>query len=40
MRPTTVLVPVMHASNETGAIQPIRELVAVAPYHAGEVPTI
>ena len=33
MRPTTVLVSVMHASHETGVIQPIRELVAVAHAH-------
>lgn len=30
MRPTTVLLSIMHANNETGAIQPIRELAAVA----------
>jgi len=33
IRPTTVLVSVMHANNETGVIQPIRELAAVAHAH-------
>jgi len=33
MRPTTVLVSIMHANNETGVIQPIRELAALAHDH-------
>ncbi|HEY8720715.1 cysteine desulfurase family protein [Pengzhenrongella sp.] len=33
IRPTTVLVSVMHANNETGVIQSIRELAAVAHEH-------
>ncbi|POY03126.1 cysteine desulfurase [Mycobacterium kansasii] len=34
MRPDTVLVSVMHANNETGAIQPVHEIAALA-AHAG-----
>ena len=34
MRPQTVLVSVMHANNETGAIQPIAEIAAIA-HQAG-----
>lgn len=30
MRPTTVLLSIMHANNETGVIQPIRELAGLA----------
>jgi cysteine desulfurase len=30
MRPNTVLVSVMHANNETGTIQPIREIASIA----------
>lgn len=33
VRTTTVLVTVMHANNETGVIQPVRELAAVADDH-------
>ncbi|RYV52739.1 cysteine desulfurase family protein [Pengzhenrongella frigida] len=33
LRPTTVLASVMHANNETGVIQPIRDLAAVAHDH-------
>jgi len=33
MRLTTVLLSIMHANNETGVIQPIRELAAVAHDH-------
>ena len=33
MRPTTVLLSIMHANNETGVIQPVRELAAVAHDH-------
>ncbi|CFX55461.1 Cysteine desulfurase, NifS [Syntrophomonas zehnderi OL-4] len=33
MKPTTALVSIMHANNEVGTIQPIKELAAVA--HAG-----
>jgi cysteine desulfurase len=33
IRPTTVLVSVMHANNETGVIQPIRDLAAIAHAH-------
>lgn len=34
MRPETVLVSVMHANNETGALQPIAEIADIA-HHAG-----
>ena len=34
MRPETVLVTVMHANNETGTIQPIAEIAAIA-HQAG-----
>jgi cysteine desulfurase len=42
LRPDTVLISVMHANNETGVIQPIREIAAVArqagvPLHADGV---
>jgi cysteine desulfurase len=30
MRPDTVLITIMHANNETGAVQPIREIAALA----------
>jgi cysteine desulfurase len=30
LRPSTVLITIMHANNETGAIQPIREIAAMA----------
>ena len=30
LRPDTVLISVMHANNETGALQPIREIAAIA----------
>ena len=30
LRPDTVLITIMHANNETGAIQPIREIAAMA----------
>ncbi len=30
LRPATVLITIMHANNETGAIQPIREIAAMA----------
>lgn len=33
LRPTTVLVSVMHANNEVGTIQPVAELAAVAHAH-------
>lgn len=33
LRPSTVLVTIMHANNETGAIQPVREIADLA--HAG-----
>ena len=33
MRPTTILVAVMHANNETGVIQPIKEISAIARKH-------
>src|SRR6185503_11172005 len=33
MRPETVLVSVMHANNEVGTIQPIREIGAIAHAH-------
>src|SRR5664279_5468289 len=33
MRPTTILVAVMHANNETGVIQPIKEISAIAKKH-------
>jgi cysteine desulfurase len=50
LRPETVLISVMHANNETGVLQPLREIAAVAreagvPLHAdgvqatGKVPT-
>ena len=34
LRPETVLVTVMHANNETGALQPIAEIAAIA-HEAG-----
>jgi len=51
IRPTTALISVMHANNEIGVIQPIREIAAVARAHgiplhtdavqsAGHVPTM
>jgi cysteine desulfurase len=33
VRPTRVLMSIMHANNETGVIQPIRELAALAHDH-------
>jgi cysteine desulfurase len=33
IRPTTVLVSIMHANNEIGAIQPLREIAAIAHTH-------
>jgi cysteine desulfurase len=33
MRPSTVLVSVMHANNEVGTIQPIREIASIAHEH-------
>lgn len=30
LRPATVLITIMHANNETGAIQPVREIAAIA----------
>jgi cysteine desulfurase len=33
IRPDTTLVSVMHANNETGAIQPVRELAAICQKH-------
>src|SRR5262249_323188 len=33
MRPNTALVSVMHANNETGTIQPIREIASIAHEH-------
>lgn len=33
LRPNTALVSVMHANNETGTIQPIREIAAIAHEH-------
>ena len=33
IRPDTTLVSVMHANNETGAVQPVRELAAVCQRH-------
>ncbi|ADI00420.1 cysteine desulfurase family protein [Salisediminibacterium selenitireducens] len=33
IRPDTILISVMHANNETGAIQPIREIAAIARKH-------
>jgi cysteine desulfurase len=42
LRPSTVLVSVMHANNETGAIQPVEEIAAIAreaevPFHSDGV---
>ncbi len=42
LRPETVLISVMHANNETGVVQPVREIAAVAreagaPCHADGV---
>jgi len=34
LRPETILVSVMHANNETGAIQPIRELAEICRAHS------
>jgi len=44
IRPDTVLISIMHANNETGAIQPIREICALAkdagiPMHTDAVQT-
>jgi cysteine desulfurase len=33
MRPETILISVMHANNEVGTIQPIREIAAIAKQH-------
>ena len=33
LRPDTTLVSVMHANNETGAVQPVRELAAICQKH-------
>ncbi|MCA1746248.1 MAG: cysteine desulfurase, partial [Bacteroidales bacterium] len=33
MRPETILISVMHANNEVGTIQPIREIAAIARQH-------
>lgn len=33
IRPTTILVAIMHANNETGTVQPIREISRVAKTH-------
>jgi cysteine desulfurase len=44
IRPETILVSIMHANNETGAIQPIEEITAIAreagiPFHTDAVQT-
>lgn len=44
IRPDTVLISIMHANNETGAIQPVREIAEVAraagiPFHTDAVQT-
>jgi cysteine desulfurase len=45
LRPDTVLVSVMHANNETGAIQPVAEIAALAhergiPFHTDAVQSV
>jgi cysteine desulfurase len=45
LRPDTALVSVMHANNETGAVQPVREIAAAAraagvPFHTDAVQTV
>ena len=37
MRPTTILVAIMHANNEIGTVQPIREISAIARKHGALV---
>ncbi len=44
LRPDTALISVMHANNETGAVQPVREIAALAreakvPFHTDAVQT-
>ena len=44
IRPDTILISIMHANNETGAIQPVREIAKVAaeaniPFHTDAVQT-
>jgi len=44
IRPDTILISVMHGNNETGAIQPVREIAAIAkeagiPFHTDAVQT-
>jgi cysteine desulfurase len=39
IRPTTVLISVMHANNEIGTIQPLREIAAIAHAHGIPVHT-
>ncbi len=44
IRPDTILISIMHGNNETGAIQPVREIAAIAkdagiPFHTDAVQT-
>jgi cysteine desulfurase len=44
VRPDTILISIMHGNNETGAIQPVREVAEIAraagiPYHTDAVQT-